>query len=298
MMIEALTHNRFLKNLLVLLQMIRFRNAIITLFGVIIGATLVYTESGIPLQGEVILAGIVAFLIVGGGNTLNDFFDYEIDKINKPNRPLPAGKISRSDVLMLSASLFLIGLGLAKSINKYCLIIGLINTLILIIYAKFSKRLLLISNLSISYLVASVFLFGAFSLSSDVGLEIHNMKLVIVLFASAFLMTFSREIMKDIEDLEGDSRAYSKTLPIRLGAKNARILAIFFGVVAIFISLIPIIFQYPTINQTVYAVIIGTADLVFIAALTMYAPLSQKVMILGMIFSMFGFFWGNLKTKI
>lgn len=289
---------RLIRSVRVLARIIRLRNALITFFGVLVGATLVDTVEVIPMNSDVMMAGLAAFLIVGGGNTLNDFFDYEIDKTNRPDRPIPSGMISRSDSLMLSATLFLVGLGLAKSINRYALIIAITNTLILILYAKFSKRLLLISNLSISYLVASIFLFGAVSVSSDINGNTGSIHLATVLFACAFLMTFTREIVKDIEDFEGDRRAYSRTLPIVLGISNAKRIAIVFGLTAVVLSLVPLVHSYQTINESIYGIIIGLADVIFVAALTMYAPLSQKVMVLGMLLSLFGFFFGNIATKI
>lgn len=287
--------NRFARAGHTLFKLIRIRNCFIVFFGVVVGATLVHTGPGIfPTNAGVYVAGLSAALIMAGGNTLNDYFDLGTDKINKPNRPIPAGKVSRSDALMLAIGLFLVGVGLAKSINGYCLAIALVNTIMLILYAVYSKRLLLISNINISYLVASVFLYGALSLGG--GPILSQSRFVAVLAGCAFFMTFSREIVKDIEDVEGDRKTYAVTLPIKVGVGKARAIAMFFGLIAILLSVIPYFLRYPEINRGLYGSIIAIADLAFVSALTMYAPLGQRIMIVGMVFSLLAFFFGSITT--
>ncbi len=63
--------------------------------------------------------------------------------------------------MMLSLALFAIGLGMSKFVNIYCFIIALSNVIVLIVYGKYSKKMYLLSNLIVSYLVASIFVYGA-----------------------------------------------------------------------------------------------------------------------------------------
>ncbi len=292
-MIRRLLDNKMIRAMNTFFSLIRIRNCFIVFFGVLIGAMLI-TDGGeiIPPSKLVYIAGFSAAFIMMGGNTLNDYFDIDIDKVNKPNKPLPSGKISRSDTLMLSIGLFLIGAGLAKSINIYCLSLAVVNIVMLILYAIYSKRLILISNFTIAYLVASVFLFGALS-AGNVDL-LTKSRFVVVLSVCAFFMTFSREIVKDIEDIEGDKKMYSQTLPIVYGAKKAKRLAMMFGLFAILLSVVPYLMKYPGINHNAYAIVIGFADLVFLSALTMFAPLGQRIMVFGMILSLSAFFFGRI----
>lgn len=272
-------------------DLFRIRNCLMALFGVLIGATIAYSSAAIMPGPKVMLAGIAAFLITGAGNAINDFFDVEIDKINKPHRPIPSGRISKSDAMMLSLSLFMISIALAKYINFYALLIALINSIILIVYAKYSKRLLLVSNMGVSYLVASIFIFGVVATDAfDAG----EIKIISIITACAFLMTFSREIIKDIEDMEGDSRKYSVTLPIRIGVEKSRKIAEIFAVSAVLLSTSPFFINPAPFNLYVYGLSIAIADAIFLLALTRNPAKGQKMMIFGMSLALFAFLLGNL----
>jgi geranylgeranylglycerol-phosphate geranylgeranyltransferase len=158
---------------------------------------------------------VATVFIMGGGNALNDYFDVAIDRLNKPHRPLPSGLIERKNALVFSIGLFLAGAGLSLFLNAGAMSIVLINTCLLIIYARYSKAMFLLSNILIAGMTASVFIFsGAILRRIDFN--------VIVLASSAFWVMMSREILKDIEDMEGDRSAGARTLPLRWGIARAR----------------------------------------------------------------------------
>jgi len=276
----------------VFLEAIRLRNCLIVYFGVLVGATV--TLAKLPLDLDVHLAAAAAFLITGGGNAINDYFDIDIDRINKPERPLPSNRMSKSDVLMLSLTMFFVGLWISKYVNTYCAFIAVVNAAALILYAKFSKNILIVSNFVISYLVASVFIFGAFSAFDGPIWKAPFIGILAVLAACAFFMTFSREIVKDIEDIEGDKKSNARTLPIVVGMKKSRYVAILFAAVAILLSFLPVVLPLGEFNTGIYKKLIIPADSVFIAALTLSPKKSQRVMVLSMVFALVAFFLGNL----
>lgn len=289
------------KTAITLWELLRMRNGIIAFFGVLVGATFIHTTGTIIPGTKIFIAGFAAFLITSAGNILNDYFDFEIDKINKPERPIPSGRISRSDAFMFSIVLFLLGLGFSKSVNDYCLGIVFLNSLILIFYAKYSKKLLLVSNLGISFLVASIFVFGVAATIQDGinTLDMEEIKLVAIITACAFLMTLSREIIKDIEDIKGDEKKYAITLPIKIGAQRAKNMAIIFTLAAIAFSLLPfIIIQLTFFNLYAYGILIIISDLVFIISLTMHPSLGQRVVVLGMLLALIAFFLGNIVPRL
>ena len=288
------------KTAITLWELLRMRNGIIAFFGVLVGATLIHTAGAIIPGTKVLIAGLAAFLTTSAGNILNDYFDLEIDRINKPERPIPSGRISRSDAFMFSIVLFLLGLGFSKSVNDYCLSIASLNSLILIFYAKYSKKLLLVSNLGVSFLVASIFIFGVAATIQDGmnTLSMKEIKLVAVITVCAFLMTLSREIIKDIEDIKGDEKTYAVTLPIKIGAKRAKNMAIICTLAAIAFSLIPFTIQLTFFNPYAYGVVIIISDLVFIISLTMHPSLGQRVMVLGMLLALIAFFLGNTIPRL
>ncbi|MFC2163223.1 geranylgeranylglycerol-phosphate geranylgeranyltransferase [Candidatus Altiarchaeota archaeon] len=279
----------------ILFALVRVRNVLISLIGVFVGAVLY--DPDIAIQ-PILMAAASAGFILAGGNILNDYFDIATDKTNKPWRPLPSGHISMSDTLMLAIVFFLLGLGLSKAVNEYCLIVAIVNTGILILYARYSKRLLLVSNLSISYLVASVFLYGALATLKPGDPVGSAGILLMVVTACSFFMTLAREIMKDIEDIEGDAKVYASSLPIKLGEKRSAIIATIFGIAAVLISLTPIFVHPPGFNTLYYGIFISLADLIFISAFTMHPALAQRMMVGGMTLSLIAFMVGRLIPPI
>lgn len=164
------------------------------------------------------LAAFVVLVVTGAGNAINDYFDYKIDAINKPKRPIPSGRISRNAAGIYSISLFVIGIIVAFLTGIFLLgIIALLSSLLMIYYAYDLKKRALIGNISISFLTGLCFVFG--------GIAVGEILTSIYLGFYAFLMTLAREIVKDMEDVEGDKEEGAKTFPIIYGMKTSSILA-------------------------------------------------------------------------
>lgn len=170
------------------------------------------------------LAGFVVFVVTGAGNAVNDYFDYKIDAINKPKRPIPSGRISRKNAGIYSLFLFIIGIVIAFFTNFLLGMIAFLSSLLMIYYAYDLKRKVLIGNLGISFLTGLCFVFG--------GIAVGEIITSIYLGFYAFLMTMAREIVKDMEDVEGDKEEGARTLPIIYGMKTSSILAASFMIVA------------------------------------------------------------------
>ena len=80
--------------------------SIAAVIGGFVSAPLLSSSLIYPLS----LASIAVFLIIGGGNSINDYFDVEIDKINRPNRPVPTGAVTQLRILTYSAMLLSVGI--------------------------------------------------------------------------------------------------------------------------------------------------------------------------------------------
>lgn len=203
----------------------------------------------------VFIAGAVVFIITGAGNSINDYFDYKIDAINKPERPIPSGRIPRRTAGIYSSSLFIVGIILAFAINTLLGIIALLSSLTMIWYAYNLKRMLIVGNLTISFLTGLCFVFG--------GIVVHQILLSIYLGFFAFLMTMAREIVKDMEDVKGDKAEGASTLPIRYGNAISSKLAAFFVIIA---SLASPLLYFIGIFTWLYLIILLPAILVFLYA--------------------------------
>lgn len=170
-------------------------------------------------------------LAVGAGNAINDYFDREIDRINQPERAIPRGAVSPRGALAFSVVLFAGAIGLALVLPWLAIAIAAINLLALVAYTELFKGLPGLGNALVAYLVGSTFLFGAAAVG-EVGPAA-------VLFVLAGVATLTREIIKDVEDLEGDREEGLNTLPIAIGERPALAVATALLVVAVLASPLP-----------------------------------------------------------
>lgn len=255
------------------------------IIGAMIASTTFFT---IP----VLLASLVAFLVCGAGNVINDYFDYEADKINNPSRPLPSGKISLSKAYIYAISLFFIGVLLSLGINIYAFTIALLNSLLLYIYPwRVKQKGGLSKNLLVSYLVASPFLFGGVSAG-----ETAEWRATLIFVFSAFFANTAREIIKDIEDIKGD---VANTLPKKMGIKTSCKIAFLFTLLAVILSPLPYFLGYLNFY---YLLLVGIADVIFLYTTLSFmhnptierAKITQRKIKLGMIFALVAFVVGKL----
>ncbi|AKB27571.1 (S)-2,3-di-O-geranylgeranylglyceryl phosphate synthase [Methanosarcina siciliae T4/M] len=279
------------------LELMRYGNCLMAGFAAVIGTLIAFNILTGPLSSN--FAGpfpfldsgfvfLVVFLVSGAGNAINDYFDIKIDSINRPERPIPSGRVQAKEALYFSYLLFTLGTLLAFSINSICGVIALFNSLLLILYAKTLKGTPLLGNLSIGYLTGSVFLFGA----SVFGFE--GLKALSVLFLLAALAITAREIVKDIEDMEGDRLEGADTLPLRTGAKKAGYLAVFIGFLSVLLSPLP---YFMSILGLRYLYLVLLADLGFLAAIVQLLvnnnpTKSSKMFKIAMFFALIAFIAG------
>ena len=281
------------------LELMRYGNCLMAGFAAIIGTLIAYNilaseapASFHPGSFPFLDAGLVflvVFLISGAGNSVNDYFDIKIDSINRPERPIPSGRVKLSEALYLSYLLFGFGSLLAFSINQFCGFIALFNSLLLIFYAKTLKGTPLLGNLSIGYLTGSTFLFGASVFGSE------GLRALFVLFVLSALAITAREIVKDIEDMEGDKMEGADTLPLRIGAKKAKsYLAVLIGFLAVLLSPLPYLMSVLGRN---YLYLVFLADLGFFAAIYQILARdnpakSSKMFKIAMFFALLAFIAG------
>jgi geranylgeranylglycerol-phosphate geranylgeranyltransferase len=197
-----------MKRIVGYLRLARLQNNLIAALSVLVGALVC---GDVEYWQRVAFACISAFFISGGGNGLNDFFDVEIDKINKPFRPLPKGEIAKKSALLFSMSLFCVGLGLSFFIRPLSLLIATTVVVLLISYGRTLKRKVFWGNFTVSVISAVAFVYGGITTTD------FRLSLIPALFALLFHM--GREIIKDIQDLEGDLSLNASSLPIRFGVR-------------------------------------------------------------------------------
>jgi geranylgeranylglycerol-phosphate geranylgeranyltransferase len=180
---------------------------------------------------NVLLACLSGALITSAANAINDVFDIAIDRINKPQRPLPSGIVSVTGGWVFSMSCFAAGIALSWQINIQAFIIAAIICVLLFLYSAKFKRTVLAGNFIVSLATGMAFIYG--------GVAIGRVANAVVPATFAFLMHLGREIVKDMEDVRGDRANNALTLPVRYGLRAAKWTAIAVFAALFFATMIP-----------------------------------------------------------
>jgi geranylgeranylglycerol-phosphate geranylgeranyltransferase len=233
------------------IKLTRPQNNFIAALSVFVGASV---SGDIESWWKVFFACLSAFFISAGGNSINDYFDIKIDRINKPYRPLPKGEITPSSALKLSILFFLVGTFLSIWIKPLSPWIALLVCGLLVVYSWNLKKTLLWGNLTVSLVSALAFIYG--------GIATNDFSLSLIPAAFALLFHLGREILKDVEDLKGDSSWGASTMPIKLGVDFSLYMCTLVFSFLIFLTLFPYFFN---VFSLVYLlVVIFGVDLVVI----------------------------------
>ncbi len=178
-----------------------------------------FTLLGNLLSGSISLFSIIsAMFLCGAGNVINDIMDYEIDKINRPERPLPSGRITIEQAKKYYIFLNIIGLLFAFFVNFFFFLLGILSVFLSYIYAKEFKKQPYIGNIIVSILSVLTIFAGMIAIG-----KINILGLYLIL--TALFGSIAREIIKDIEDIKGDKENGAKTIPIVFGINFAKLLA-------------------------------------------------------------------------
>ena len=176
-------------------------------------------------------------LLTAGGNFINDYFDVRVDRINKPNAVYVETQVKRRVVILahiITTTLgIIISFFVGKSMHSYLPFLVAIGVSIALgLYTPFFKKRVLSGNLLVSLCIGVIPIWSVWPHLSN--LHIGFWTLIFSVFA--FSVNFSREIVKDIEDLDGDAAENYKTLPVVMGTQTARLYALLFLFAALITS--------------------------------------------------------------
>ncbi len=215
-----------------------------------------FVAGGLNAPVPAAIAVVATVLATGGGNAINDYFDREIDAINQPGRPIPRGAIRPPVALGFSVALFVLAVVLTLLLPLLAIAIAVVNLVALVAYTELFKGLPGVGNALVAYLTGSTFLYGGAAVEGDLAT-------VGILFALAASATMAREVVKDVEDIEGDREEGLNTLPIEIGERRSLVVATAFVLFAVLASPIP--FALGTFGLPYLAALVPTVCLMLAA---------------------------------
>ena len=232
-----------------------------------------------PLLSDIdfIILTTSILLITMGGYLINDIYDIESDKINKPDKVYITTIISIKSGLFLYFLTSITGLilGFYLSINKNLNHLSgffIVTVILLFIYTKILKKLPLIGNIIVALLVSlPIFLVYEFDHSMISIKDIFdNLFLSIIIFfylLFAFLTTLIREIIKDLQDIKGDNKFKLKTLPIMIGNKRTINFVVF---LSFLLQLLLLLVLIDSFKNDYYLILIFSITLSLLVAYLIY----------------------------
>ena len=279
-------------------KLLRPINGLMMGLAVIVGGSLALAEPfSTTIAFKLLLGYITAFTLTGASMAINDYYDYEIDKINEPNRPIPSGIVNLRESIVFAFILVLIGLTAATLANLSTpmpLAVAVVSLLVSVIYATKGKRTGLSGNFLVSACVAIPFIYGSFVVGQGFSLK------VLLFSALAFLSNAGREVAKGIVDAEGDKARGMRTIMVIYGSKVASAMSSCFFLSAVFLSLVPWLLGIVSIWYVPFVIV---ADVGFsISSIMLTQNPSRKntrriknLVLAWMLFGMISFIAGTLK---
>lgn len=262
------------------LHLIRYKNLLMVFLSMFLTKYfLIESFISTPLLSDIdfIILTTSILLITMGGYLINDIYDIESDKINKPD------KVYISTIISIKSGLFLyfltsitgLILGFYLSINKNLNHLSgffIVTVILLFIYTKILKKLPLIGNIIVALLVSlPIFLVYEFDHSMISIKDIFdNLFLSIIIFfylLFAFLTTLIREIIKDLQDIKGDNKFKLKTLPIMIGNKRTINFVVF---LSFLLQLLLLLVLIDSFKNDYYLILIFSITLSLLVAYLIY----------------------------
>lgn len=187
---------------------------------------------------------IATLCIAAAGNIINDIYDVEIDRINKPKKVLLGNKISERTANRLYIILSIIGVAIGFYLSNHIekpvfAALFVFFSALLYLYSTYLKGIFLIGNILVSALVAmSLLIVTLFDLLPAITIENQAaqsvvFKIVLNYAFFAFFINLIREIVKDLQDINGDKKGGMNTLPIVIGRKRTVMTVFILGVIAV-----------------------------------------------------------------
>jgi geranylgeranylglycerol-phosphate geranylgeranyltransferase len=231
--------------------LIRPVNLLITFFSIVAAGVL--AGGGWADMVPLVLAGCAGVAVAAGANAVNDYFDVEIDRINRPERPIPSGALTTGQAWRAWIIASFVGCACGLVLGTWPFAITVASVALLYLYSRSLKSTPLAGNLVVGLMTGMAFIFG--------GAAIGAADRTILPAVFAFLANVAREVVKDIEDRQGDAHHRASTFPIRFGVRPARAVTSFSLVLLVAVTVLAYMRSH---YDDVYLRIVSVADVLLL----------------------------------
>ena len=225
-------------------HLLRIKNIFIAIICVFLSAYILDADD----FNQILICVAIIASTMGFGNVLNDIIDLKNDSFNHPNRILPQQIISIEKAYFILFVCLVIIIALSIYISIIAKVYLLIVNILLLLYNIYYKSIMLIGNFIIALLLSSVFVFTELVLA-------QSYTQLIIPAILAFGISLIREIIKDLEDMDGDKKVGRSTMPIYCGVR-ATLIFVDILIVSFLVLCLYIYYYYYYTTIFLYSVII------------------------------------------
>ena len=285
-------------------ELMRLEHGVMLFLGILIGSIIALEGEALPHLDKLFLTFFTALFLEASTFALNDYFDLDIDKKNKrDDRPLVRGDLQPRTAVILFGIFFPLGIICSYFVNLTCFIIALITALLAILYDSHMKKIKLVGNFYIAYVMAIPFVFGGAAVLTGNTLTLSITPSIFIVALIAFLAGSGREIMKDVQDYEGDKEKGVRSFPKYIGKRKSNIIAGFFYILAVALSFFPFLQENTIFHfNYVYLYIVLICDMMLLSTAMHlifkkkpYFKLYRKISLFGIFIGLMAFLLGALK---
>lgn len=253
------------------LKLTRFEHSVMLVVAVVAAELL---AKGLPQVSILLLSMISPVLISMGSFAINDYFDVEVDRLNKKTkRPLVNGSLTMKQALYIAIATFVIGVLASAFINLPSFMVALVFAALAFLYSYRLKEMLLVGNIYIAFSMVIPFVYGSFVVGEKI--IIGSIALISVMI---FATGLAREINGTVRDFAGDVKARKlSSLPKYIGLKGAAFVSLILYLFAISISICLFLYVAPFKENLAYALIVAITDVMLLYVAAGYALGKEKL---------------------
>lgn len=266
-------------------ELIRPISAILGLFGTFVGGILGGFDN---VSIKLFYAMIVVVLVTAGSMAFNDYFDRDVDKLAHPRRPIPSGRLSPKEALYFSYATFTLAVVISLFITLFNLALVLLSIALLFLYEHYFKDIGFAGNITVAFISSMALIFG--------GGAVGEADKAVILAVMTFLLMLGREILKDVQDIEGDKQ-FRTTLPMKIGRQKA----LYLGCILILITLalVPLPYLFHILSIWYIVVIVPASIILFYSIFIVIKDIDNiartiEILRSGSLFALVGFVLGVL----